>query len=68
MRCQSCEVLRINGTPVHEIGCRESWVNPSTGDGYPVPCWECGCDFTPDSRPSRYSICPDCANPEPMED
>lgn len=60
--CQSCEMLRINGVACHETGCPDAWI------GRPTPCFDCGCDFVPERRPTRYSICPDCANPEPFED
>lgn len=34
-----------------------------------VPCWECGCDFQPESRMPRgfRGTCPDCANPSEEE-
>lgn len=66
--CESCQVIRINGVACHETGCRNSWIDPDTGIGYPAPCWECGCDFIPENRPSKYSLCQDCLNPQPIPD
>lgn len=63
IKCDSCNLMRINGVITHERGCPKSWINPSTGEGYPTECWQCGSDFIPEDRPSKYSICPDCANP-----
>jgi hypothetical protein len=42
--CQSCEVLRINGVLCHEQGCPDAWMDEIR------QCYECGCDFTPESR------------------
>ncbi len=58
--CDQCQVCTINGHSVHEAGCPNGWINPATQEGYPAPCWECGCDFTPTERPHRYSVCPSC--------
>lgn len=60
VRCGSCALVSINGVPCHETGCPDSWINPRTGEGYPAPCWSCGCDFIPEERPSRYSRCEEC--------
>lgn len=54
--CGSCQALMINGVYCHEIGCPEAWRTRK------VPCWECGYDFLPETRPNKYSLCPDCAN------
>lgn len=66
--CNSCQLVRINGVVCHETGCPESWRDPVTGKGYPVPCFQCGCDFEPEERPSRYSWCPDCQGYEEGEE
>ena len=60
MGCDSCDVLTIQGVACHEFGCESKWRDPVTDRGYPAPCWECGCEFIPDDKPNRYSICPDC--------
>lgn len=52
--CDSCQAMRINGVLCHEQGCPDAW------RGKPAPCFECGCDFIPESAPTRYSVCPDC--------
>jgi len=45
MRCDRCEMLRINGVSTHERGCpnaRKVWVE---GEWVRfVPCWNCGQD------------------------
>lgn len=45
MRCDCCEMCRVNGVPIHEAGC------PNDGKAWEggewvryVACWECGCD------------------------
>ncbi len=58
VHCDDCEALAINGVGTHELGCRSSWIDPATGDGYPTPCWECGCDFIPSEQ--RDGTCADC--------
>ena len=65
--CDQCQVVTINGVPCHETGCPNSWCDPVTGEAYPIPCFECGCDFIPEERGGKYSVCPDCANPELYE-
>lgn len=52
MRCQSCELLRINGVVCHEIGCPDAWKD------HERDCFVCGCDFRPESR--FQSVCQDC--------
>lgn len=42
-RCDSCEMLSINGLACHETGCPEAWVEPRE-------CRECGSTFTPEHR------------------
>jgi len=58
--CDQCEVATICGTACHETGCPNSWKSPITGKGYPAPCWECGCNFIPEERPHKYSVCQGC--------
>lgn len=65
--CNSCQLVRINGVVCHETGCPESWRNPVTGRGYPVPCWQCGYDFEPEDKANRHSRCPDCQECEDEE-
>jgi hypothetical protein len=60
MNCRSCEMVSINGVACHEIGCPDAWKD------HLVACFDCGCDFVPESRHAR--ICPDCANPSEQED
>jgi hypothetical protein len=52
--CGSCNILYINGTRTHEEGCPDSWKD------FPAECFNCGCEFKPESRPNKYSLCPDC--------
>ena len=47
-RCQSCEVLMINGVRCHEIGCPDSWKD------YQNECRECGSLFTPEYKDQQY--------------
>ena len=58
--CDQCQVVTINGVSCHETGCINSWINPVTGKGYLKECWECGCDYIPEHRVSRFGICQDC--------
>ena len=55
-------MLSINGHPCHETGCPDAWI------GRPARCFECGCDFVPETRPNRYSACPDCADGSVVDD
>jgi len=50
--CNSCEVLAINGVRCHETGCPEAWKD------YTAKCFECGCEFVPESKGQRE--CRDC--------
>lgn len=52
-RCESCEVVNVNGVRCHETGCPEAWRE------HTVSCFECGCEFAPESRHQR--VCEDCA-------
>lgn len=63
--CDSCAVSTINGVACHETGCPRSHIDPCTGDPYPIPCFECGCDFVPDTHDclGRHAVCPDCSVP-----
>lgn len=58
--CDDCSPSVINGTLCHEMGCPSAWKD------YTKECRECGCDFSPDSK--FATICPDCLNPEPIEE
>lgn len=44
MKCNSCEVLYINGIKTHEIGCPDSWKD------YPTECKWCGQEFIPEEK------------------
>ena len=50
--CDSCAMVRVNGTPVHEIGCPDAWQD------YERECRECGCAFVPEDR--HQAVCGDC--------
>lgn len=54
MRCNACEVVAVNGTPTHELGCPEAWRS------YSRECAWCGSRFTP---VNRWETCcgDDCA-------
>lgn len=54
-RCQSCNLARINGVLCHETGCPDAWRDRA------ATCFQCGYDFTPDTRFQR--VCEDCLNP-----
>ena len=66
--CDHCGTVSVNRVTCHEMRCPNSWRHPKTGEPLPAPCWECGCDFTPEERPHKYSICPDCASPVDFEE
>ncbi len=47
MRCDSCQMLSINGVPCHETGCpnsRKTWIEDRSEWVLFVECRECGCD------------------------
>jgi len=54
-RCQSCEIVYINGMRCHEIGCPERWHDD------PRECLECGREFRPDEPRQRF-CCDECAD------
>ncbi len=54
MRCQSCQLLRINGHLCHETGCPDAWRTETR------ECRECGSDFRPESR-AQHECCESCA-------
>ena len=59
--CDQCQMMVIQGKPCHETGCPKSHINPVTGQPYPVPCFQCGCDYIPEGKVHRTNaICPDC--------
>ncbi|MBK6906318.1 MAG: hypothetical protein IPH08_04115 [Rhodocyclaceae bacterium] len=62
--CDDCNLTyaRLGGAGgyFHEEGCPSDWKD-AYGVGLPTPCWECGCDFIPEERPNRHSVCTDCA-------
>ena len=50
--CDSCEIAYINGVRCHEHGCPDAWKD------YPKVCFECGCNFVPETRYQR--TCTSC--------
>jgi hypothetical protein len=44
MKCNSCEMLAINGIATHEIGCPDSWKD------YKKECKWCGIEFLPENE------------------
>ncbi len=54
MRCQSCQLLRINGHLCHETGCPDAWRTETR------ECRECGTPFRPESR-AQHECCESCA-------
>ena len=61
--CDQCQIVTINGASCHETGCPNSWIDPVKQKAYPVDCCECGFSYVPISKPSKYSICPECTDP-----
>lgn len=53
MRCDSCQLLRINGLVCHETGCPQAHV------GTLRECDWCGTEFGPETRWQRF-CCDDC--------
>jgi hypothetical protein len=49
LTCDHCQIVRISGTPTHEIGCPVAWKD------YKRECKNCGSEFTPES--SRQEFC-----------
>lgn len=49
--CNGCSPAMIQGVLCHETGCPDAWRDT------PRECFECGCDFLPESR--FQTICPD---------
>lgn len=47
-RCESCEVVCINGVRCHEYGCPAAWRDELR------ECLWCGQAFSPDNREQRY--------------
>lgn len=52
--CDSCSPCMVNGVLCHESGCPDAWRDML------ATCWECGYEFYPDTKPTKYSVCPDC--------
>jgi len=48
MRCESCEILIINGVRCHEIGCPSAWRDEVR------ECRWCGCEFRPEDPGQDY--------------
>jgi len=59
MRCDSCEMLSINGHACHETGCpnsRKTWIEERGEFVLFLECRECGCEV------ESGSVC-DCQEP-----
>ena len=54
VRCDSCEVLVINGVICHELGCPGAWKDETR------TCKWCGTEFKPEDRRQRFCD-EDCA-------
>jgi hypothetical protein len=54
-RCNSCEIVYVNGVRCHEHGCPEAWRD------YSRECTWCGTAFTPETRHQKYCS-EDCYN------
>ena len=52
--CDDCNPAMIQGVLCHESGCEFAWKD------YTVSCFECGCDFYPESRPYKGMLCDGC--------
>lgn len=52
-RCNSCQLLRINGVVCHEIGCPDAWRS------YKRECKWCGSMFTPEDSGQQF-CCDSC--------
>jgi hypothetical protein len=52
MTCYQCEAIMIQGVYCHETGCPDTWRDQ------PRDCFECGCEFTPDTQ--HQTNCIDC--------
>lgn len=60
LSCDQCSLAIIQGTPCHEAGCPNSWIDPKTDEGYTRECPWCGCGFVP--KDSNQTFCEDsCA-------
>jgi len=60
IRCDSCQIVSIQGVPCHETGCPDSWIDPATGRGYIRECKWCGSKFEPEEKEEHF-CCVDCA-------
>jgi hypothetical protein len=49
IRCNSCELVQINGVTAHELGCRDRHVDLLTGM-FRHTCRECGCEVQSEYR------------------
>jgi len=51
MKCDQCQIVAINGTPTHEIGCPMSHRNPMDITRFSRrECLWCGTDFEPEDN------------------
>jgi hypothetical protein len=57
-RCNSCEVMYINGIRCHEHGCPEAYKEELR------ECKWCGCEFEPEDRYQKFCSeeCAECYN------
>jgi len=53
-KCESCQLLRINGVVTHEIGCPDAWKCSKP------ECKWCGEVFVPETKFQAF-CCEDCA-------
>jgi hypothetical protein len=44
-KCDSCQLVSIQGVMCHELGCPAGYIDPSTGKGYVEQCIRCGSNF-----------------------
>lgn len=42
--CDRCQIVRVNGIPLHESGCSHAWRD------YKIDCKFCGSSFFPEER------------------
>lgn len=53
MKCDSCQMLAINGVPCHETGCPKAWKDEKR------ECSDCGRNYTAPRR-GPFGLCPRC--------
>ena len=53
MKCNSCEIMYVNGYRCHEHGCPDAWKD------YKRPCKWCGSEFMPENKHQDF-CCDSC--------